>query len=137
MAGQLDETIGGPAVNIVTAPFSKRRTVYGQIERQNLPAFFRTFDFRHARQPQPAAVHHDDSAAGAVPDEQSVCDRAGRYAWSSGQKLSQPRRPVERIKRLYALLFGREPTETRLQCGAQFVADGNGAETTGSDTRRC
>ena len=45
VAGQLDETIGGPAVNIVTAPFSKRRTVYGLIERQNLPAFFRTFDF--------------------------------------------------------------------------------------------
>ena len=27
------------------APFSTRRSVYGFIERQNLPAFFRTFDF--------------------------------------------------------------------------------------------
>ena len=54
VSGQLDETIGGPAVNIVTAPFSKRRSVYGQVERQNLPSFFRTFDFAtpNAHSPQ-------------------------------------------------------------------------------------
>ncbi len=44
-AGRLDETVGGPSVQLTTAPFSNRRSVYGFIERQNLPAFFRTFDF--------------------------------------------------------------------------------------------
>ena len=37
--------MGGPSVSLTDAPFSTRRSVYGFIERQNLPAFFRTFDF--------------------------------------------------------------------------------------------
>jgi hypothetical protein len=37
--------MGGEGVSIVDAPFSMRRTIYGQVERQNLPAVFRTFDF--------------------------------------------------------------------------------------------
>ena len=44
-AGRLDETMGGPSVPLTDAPFPTRRAVYGFIERQNLPAFFRTFDF--------------------------------------------------------------------------------------------
>ena len=44
-AGRLDKTIGGPAVQITEPPFATRRSVYGFIDRQNLPGFFRTFDF--------------------------------------------------------------------------------------------
>jgi hypothetical protein len=44
-AGQLDRKIGGKSVDIVNPPYSKRRTVYASIERQNLPQVFRTFDF--------------------------------------------------------------------------------------------
>jgi len=32
-------------VDITKAPFTGRRTVYGFIDRQNLPGLFRTFDF--------------------------------------------------------------------------------------------
>ncbi len=45
VSGQLDSTVGGHPVDIVTAPFSTRRTVYGYVDRQNLPSVFRTFDF--------------------------------------------------------------------------------------------
>lgn len=44
-AGDLDATMGGPAVEIAAVPYANRRTIYGQIERQNLPGLFRTFDF--------------------------------------------------------------------------------------------
>src|SRR4029434_118724 len=44
-AGQLDSKIGGKSVDIVSAPYSKRRAVYASIDRQNLPGLFRTFDF--------------------------------------------------------------------------------------------
>lgn len=44
-AGRLDRTVGGPSVQITDPPFPPRRSVYGFIERQNLPGFFRTFDF--------------------------------------------------------------------------------------------
>src|SRR5262249_10571868 len=45
VSDKLDLTAGGPAVELTAAPFSGRRTVYGFIDRQNLPGMFRTFDF--------------------------------------------------------------------------------------------
>ncbi|MGB7158868.1 MAG: PSD1 and planctomycete cytochrome C domain-containing protein, partial [Tepidisphaeraceae bacterium] len=43
-AGQLDRSVGGRPVDIASAA-ATRRTVYGFIDRQNLPGMFRTFDF--------------------------------------------------------------------------------------------
>ncbi len=45
VSGALERTAGGAAVDITAAPFPGRRTVYGFIDRQNLPGVFRTFDF--------------------------------------------------------------------------------------------
>jgi hypothetical protein len=45
VSGKLNLTMGGVPVDIVTEPFPTRRTVYGLIDRQNLPGVFRTFDF--------------------------------------------------------------------------------------------
>ena len=44
-SGDLDLKIGGRPEKIHTQPGSKRRTVYGYVDRQNLPALFRAFDF--------------------------------------------------------------------------------------------
>src|SRR5438270_7976500 len=45
VAGRLDVTVGGPAVDLLKEPYVPRRTVYGFIDRQNLPGLYRTFDF--------------------------------------------------------------------------------------------
>jgi mono/diheme cytochrome c family protein len=45
VSGKLDLKMGGVPVDIVTEPFPPRRTIYGLIDRQNLPSLFRTFDF--------------------------------------------------------------------------------------------
>jgi len=44
VTGSLDSKIGGQPVEITEEPFAPRRTIYGFIERQNLPGMFRTFD---------------------------------------------------------------------------------------------
>jgi hypothetical protein len=44
-AGRLDKTVGGPSIQITDPPFTTRRSLYSFIDRQNLPGFFRTFDF--------------------------------------------------------------------------------------------
>ncbi|MBL9126866.1 MAG: DUF1549 domain-containing protein, partial [Verrucomicrobiales bacterium] len=44
-SGKLDLAMGGHGVEITTAEYANRRTVYGFVERQNLPGLFRTFDF--------------------------------------------------------------------------------------------
>jgi hypothetical protein len=45
VSGQIDFTMGGPSVPLLSEPFSARRSIYGFIDRQNLPGLFRTFDF--------------------------------------------------------------------------------------------
>ena len=45
VAGALDPKMGGRPVDIAAQPSAKRRSVYGFIDRQNLPGLFRTFDF--------------------------------------------------------------------------------------------
>src|SRR5207248_3759301 len=45
VAGSLDEKLGGPAVELAQQPFATRRTIYGFVDRQNLPGQMRIFDF--------------------------------------------------------------------------------------------
>ena len=44
-SGLLDPAIGGRAVNLSTAPFTGRRTIYGFVDRTNIDPLFTTFDF--------------------------------------------------------------------------------------------
>jgi hypothetical protein len=44
-AGMLDETRGGRPVELTKEPFSGRRSVYGYIDRLDLPSMLRIFDF--------------------------------------------------------------------------------------------
>jgi len=44
-SASMDPASGGRSVELNKAPFSHRRTVYGYIDRQDLPSLFRIFDF--------------------------------------------------------------------------------------------
>lgn len=44
-SGRLDDSLGGPPVKLFQSPYPTRRTLYGLIDRQFLPASFRVFDF--------------------------------------------------------------------------------------------
>jgi hypothetical protein len=127
VSGQLEETMGGPAVNIVTAPFSERRTVYGQIERQNLPSFFRTFDFAtpDSHSPQRFTTTVPQQAL-YLMNSPFVIDLAA--ALVKRPEIESAIMPSERIARMYAHLFGREPTSEEAALGEQFVAVGGDLE---------
>ena len=45
VAGQLDLTVGGPAIDMFRSQPSQRRSIYGTIDRQDLPNLLRSFDF--------------------------------------------------------------------------------------------
>ncbi|MBI1348199.1 DUF1553 domain-containing protein [bacterium] len=44
-SGELDRVVGGKPVDLLKAPYPHRRTLYGLVDRQFLPATFRIFDF--------------------------------------------------------------------------------------------
>jgi mono/diheme cytochrome c family protein len=129
VAGRLDETVGGPAVDLFAQPSVPRRTVYGFIDRQNLPGLFRTFDFAspdtHA--PQRYTTTVPQQALFLMNSPFAVQQVKALAARSDVAGLSQPEL---RIDALYRLLFGRPPTAEEVDMGVRFVGEARAAPET-------
>src|SRR5438105_3363855 len=114
--GQLDETVGGPAVDLFKAPFATRRTLYGFIDRQNLPGTLRTFDFASpdAHSPQRYATTVPQQAL-FLMNSPFVLEQAKALAGrTSGD-------PAGRIRAAPRLAVGRRPTADEAALGQEFV----------------
>lgn len=121
VAGGLDLRAGGLPEDLTKEPFSRRRTVYGFIDRQNLPGMFRTFDY-----PNP-----DVSSAGRFA---TTVPQQALYLLNSPFAIEQARafiaRPeiakeasaAERIRTLYRIAYQREPDAAELALAQAFVA---------------
>jgi hypothetical protein len=122
VAGRLDLTVGGPAVNLLAAPFPPRRTIYGFIDRQNLPGLYRTFDFASPD------THAPRRYATTVP-QQALFLMNSPFAVQQAKALAA--RPdvagepddEARVGAMYRILFGRSPTPTEIDLGARFVEE--------------
>jgi hypothetical protein len=129
-AGQLDKTMGGPSVKLTEQPFPTRRTVYGFIERQNLPSLFRTFDFASPDTHSPARPHT------TVP-QQALYLMNSPFAMQQANFLAERDEvrgvPNDRAATaaMYRCALGRDPTEDELALALQFLAHAN-AEGEGS-----
>src|SRR5438445_628235 len=47
-SGRLDARVGGPSVKDLLSPGSTRRTLYGFVDRLQVPGLYRSFDFPSA-----------------------------------------------------------------------------------------
>jgi hypothetical protein len=125
VSGRLDRTMGGPPVADLAAPASTRRTLYGKIDRLNLPGLYRTFDF-----PDPSATSPKRDATTVPPQAlfllnhpftlaaaKALANRADVICWTDLEA---------RVDRLYHLLYGRAPTGEELDLARGFVADPEG-----------
>jgi len=120
-SGKLDLRTGGLPVDLVSEPFPTRRTVYGLIDRQNLPGVFRTFDF----------ANPDTSNQGrfftTVP-QQALFLMNSPFVIQQAQQLVQreevarARTDRERITALYELLWQRPPEPSEIRQAEQFLA---------------
>lgn len=120
-SGQLDATVGGPAVELLKDPWPTRRTIYGRIDRQNLPNLFRTFDFASPD------THSPRRYTTTVPQQALfllnspfVRDQARHLAARS--EFSDASAPEAKVERLYEVALARKPTAEELQLGASFLA---------------
>jgi hypothetical protein len=125
VAGRLDWKTGGPSVPLTTTPFARRRTVYGFIERQNLPGIFRTFDFASpdASSPQRYATTVPQQALFLLNSpfvvEQAKQLAARAEALAGGQ--------VERrVEQMYRLCYGRLPDSDERALSVRFVQETSG-----------
>jgi len=122
VSGKLDLKMAGPAVDITKVPFSGRRTIYGFIDRQNLPDVFRTFDL----------ASPDTSTAQRY---QTTVPQQALFLLNSPFLLDQVRAllarpelagsddPAAKIQKLYRLIYARNPDAEEVQAGKRFLED--------------
>jgi hypothetical protein len=126
--GNLDLSIGGRAVDIASNDPAPRRTVYGFIDRQNLPGLFRTFDFANPDVTSPQRF------ATTVPQQ-------ALYLMNNPFAIRQARRLMERpeltsvadaarVQRLYRLLYQRDPDAEELRLARAFLESQSDETTT-------
>ena len=120
VAGQLDPALGGRPVDI--EPFSPRRSIYAQIDRNNFSSLLRTFDY-----PSPDATSPGRPVT-TVPQQALFALNSPflrRMAEGVAARVTaavpttDDRRP--QIEALYRIVLSRDPSASELQLASDFL----------------
>ncbi len=120
VAGNLDPKIGGKAVDLLATPSTGRRTLYGFIDRQNLPGLFRTFDFASPDATSPQRFET------TVP-QQALFLLNGPFVQEQARallrrpELAGLSEPAAKVRGLYRAVYARDPDADETRMGVQFV----------------
>ena len=120
VSGILDQTMGGPSVSLMTEPFSRRRSVYGFIDRQSLPSVFRTFDFASPDASSPQRFET------TVPQQalflmNSPFIREIVYRLMSRSEFAFVKTKEERIEAIFRVIFARKPTSDEIRLASRYL----------------
>ncbi|MFI5459505.1 MAG: DUF1553 domain-containing protein, partial [Isosphaerales bacterium] len=131
VAGALGPSFGGPPTPITEPAFSTRRTLYGFIDRQNLDADYRTFDFATPDATSPrrfvttvpqqalflmnSPFLHEQARrlAGLIPHE----SRDASLPTAATAKGD----PASGVRMLYRRVLGRPPEPAELDLAIEFI----------------
>lgn len=119
-------TIGGKSVDLWSQPFSNRRSVYGFIERQNLPGIFRTFDFASPDATSPRRFFTTvPQQALFFMNSPFLVDMAKAVA--TRREVTSAPDEVGRVKAIYKILLDRLPTASELTLATQYLRNNDSA----------
>jgi len=122
ISGQLDPTMGGRSVDLASEPLCRCRAVYLLVNRQDLPATFRAFDF-------------------AVPDQcverrpRTTVPQQALFAMNSPFVLEQARalaarpelvaasEPAKRVEEFFKHVLGRYPSKSEVASALRFIEE--------------
>ena len=119
VSGNLTLKQGGRSVHIANKPDARCRTVYGFVDRQNLPNLFRTFDFAgpDTTCPQRFTTTVPQQALYLL-NSPFIEAQAKRLSARSGVTSADDE---ERIRVIYRLVYQREPSAEELALAKGFV----------------
>ncbi len=119
VSDQLDLKVGGRPVKISVHPTPPRRTLYGFIDRQNLPSTFRIFDFANPD------THCPERYENVVPQQALyLMNSPFIYDQSNKASLLAERRSESgqaRIKILYQMMYQRNPVPLEIIEALKFL----------------
>ena len=108
-SGKLDRTIGGQPVNLSDEPYSYRRSVYGYIDRGNLPELMAHFDFSRPDMP------NSKRTTTVVPQQalylmnSPMSADVARSVLTNPEVLKNSNTAIGRIEAIYRIIFQRSP----------------------------
>jgi len=135
IGGKLNLTVGGRPVDLGATPYSTRRTIYGFVDRRNLPEVFNQFDFANP-----------DMTTGKRYE--TIVPQQALFMMNSPMVVEQARNlvnrpdfkattgPEKRIKLLYDIIYQREPSPVEIELGLNFLKDSPPAEMPDSELAR-
>jgi len=123
VTGTLDRTVGGEP-RPLTDPQHARRTLYGRIDREEPDDMLRLHDFPDA------AAHSPSREPTTTPLQQLFVLNSPlvqRLAAALAQRVMNetPGDAAAQVRRAYSLLYGREPKDSQLHLGVNFVTGGD------------
>ncbi len=117
---ELELTMHGPSQKLHSKPYSKRRAVYGYIDRQNISPTLNSFDFANPN------IHAPQRVETTVPqqalfafNDPFVIERSATLAKKAfGSNAASPSSQVEF---LYRQILSRNPTKDERKTGVEFL----------------
>ncbi|HEX4129425.1 MAG TPA: PSD1 and planctomycete cytochrome C domain-containing protein [Pirellulales bacterium] len=121
VAGRLDRQMGGRPVDLNAIPAMGRRTIYGLIDRQDMPAMLQAFDF-----PSPD-TSNDQRPTTTVP-QQALFVMNSPLALEMARSLAvrpevqAAKDPGDKVRVLFELALSRKPTADETKRAEAFLA---------------
>jgi mono/diheme cytochrome c family protein len=121
VAGRLEGAkVGGQPFDLVTSFSEPRRTIYGHIDRQNLPAFFRTFDFANPD-------YHVPKRNQTTTPQQALWMMNHPFARTQADALAAKvaglTSPEAKVKALYVATLGRVPKPDEVSLALAYLRE--------------
>lgn len=118
--GKLDRALGGQPVNLTDEPYSNRRSVYGYIDRGNLPELMSHFDFSNPEAP------NSKRTTTIVPQQALFLMNSPMSIDVARSVLARPevvnsRDNLNRVFNIYRIMLQRQPQQDEIQWALDFV----------------
>jgi mono/diheme cytochrome c family protein len=127
VSGRMDRQVGGPPQKEIVASAATRRTLYGFIDRLNVPGLYRTFDF-----PDPNATSPRREQTTIAPQALFLLNHPFVIECSrmvlNRPKIAQTTDRSERISRIHRLLFSRAPGQDERRMADRFLESATPAD---------
>jgi hypothetical protein len=127
IADGFDPVIGGPPTKIAGSGFIARRTVYGFVDRMNMPGLYRTFDFPSPNSSSPAR-ETTTIAPQALFLMNNPFGREAARRLATRSDVTARSNTAGRVDQIHRLLFARPASDLERRLASEFLGKASTVE---------